>query len=152
MHLQLLEVDKRSEFCRQGTCHRVISQVSTTTIQPTNDLQRQQATYNLQSPKSMDIHKPLIFKWTALNIYNHSSVECGKARKWWKVNWRLAHRNCRFLTLEIVGGNWPTKPQWSILLRSTTQDLLNLISAIEVLKKSLSIRMLCSKVETLTKR
>ncbi len=97
-------------------------------------------------------------KWTALNICNHSSVEFGKARKWWKVEWRLAHRNWRFLMLEIVGGNWPTKPQWSILLRSTIQDLLNdiqhfgLISAPEFSKKSLSIGMLRSKVETLTKR
>lgn len=125
---------------------------------PTNELQSQQAIYNMWSPKSMHIHVPLIFKWTALNICNHSSVQFGKARKWWKVNWRLAHRNWRFLMLEIVGGNWPTKPQWSILLRSTIQVLLNhiqhfdLISAPELLKKSLSIGMLCSKVETLTKR
>lgn len=93
--------------------------------------------------------------WTSVTTHQLNLAKLGNGGK---VNWRLAHRNWRFLMLEIVGGNWPIKPQWSILLRSTIQVLLNhiqhfdLISAPEFLKKSLSIGMLCSKVEILTKR
>lgn len=97
VHLQLLEVDKRSEFFRQGTCHRVVSQVSTTTNQPTNELQSQQAIYNFWSPKSMHIYVPLIFKWTALNICNHSSVEFGKARKWWESELAFSSQELKVL-------------------------------------------------------